>query len=172
MAITNPAQLDTLKAAINAETDSEFVGYRTAGSTGQMAEWLSLVASPTYYVRRSTLSRHEILTGTSDDNTTFAWAGAAYIGRTQGERDAFREMFNSTGQVDPWLATIQAAFNDIFSGAGGAGNRTHITAMSRRPARRIEKIFATGAGTKASPSVMGYEGLCSSDDVVAALARP
>lgn len=34
-------QIAQLKAAINAETDPTFVAFRQAGSTGQMAEWLS-----------------------------------------------------------------------------------------------------------------------------------
>lgn len=143
-------QLQTLKAAILAETDPTFVEYRTNGQTPLMSEWLNGQASPAYYVKRTSLSRHDILTGTSDEGTTFAWAAGAYITRNQGERDAFREMFNDTGTVDPWLPTILAAFADIFSGAGGAGNRAHIVAMSRRPATRFEALYASGAGPGAA----------------------
>jgi len=84
--------------------------------------------------------------------------GGANITRSQGERDAFREIFNSTGTVNPSLASIKAAFADIFSGTGGAVNRTHITAMSKRKANRLEKIFATGTGTLASPGTLVVEG--------------
>lgn len=160
----------TLKSAILAETDPAFVQYRNNGQTQQMADFFNVDASPAYYVRRKTLSRHEILTGTSDDGTVFSWAGGAYITRAQGERDAFREMFNDTGNVDPWLPTIQAAFNDIFSGAGGATNRTHIVAMSRRTATRAEKLFSTGAGTKVSPSVLGPSDKLTDTEIIAALS--
>ena len=165
------AQLTTLKAAILAETDAAFVAARTAGSSGEMADWFNVIATPSYFVRRSSLSRHDILTGTSSDNTTFTWTGAGYITRSQGERDAFREMFNSTGSVNPWLGTIQSAFNDIFSGTGAAAvaNRTHILAMSRREATRGEKVFAVGLGTGASPSVMGFEGDITISDIDNAL---
>lgn len=163
-------QLATLKAAILAETDAAFVAARTAGATGAMADFYNQTASPAFYVWRKSLSRHEILTGTSDGGTTFAWAGGAYITRSQGERDAFREMFNSTGSVDPSLASIQAAFADIFSGTGGAGNRAHITAMSRRPATRAERLFATGTGSKAAPGVAVYEGTVSGDEISLALS--
>jgi hypothetical protein len=163
-------QLATLKAAILADTDPEFVAARTAGATGAMAAFYNVAATPAFYVWRRSLSRHEILTGTSDDNTTFAWAAGAYITRSQGERDAFREMFNSTGSVDPSLASIQAAFNDIFSGAGGAGNRTHIVAMSRRPVSRVERLFATGTGSKAAPGVANFEGDISGDVISTALS--
>lgn len=168
MALTE-SQAATLKAAILAETDPEFVGYRTNGQNGLMAEWFNRPADQPYYVKRTVLSRHEILTGTSDDGTVFSWAGGAYITRSQGERDAFREMFNDTGTVNPWLPTITAAFNDIFSGAGGAVNRTHIVAMSRRLATRAEKLFASGAGTKAAPSTMGREGDLQDIDIQQAL---
>lgn len=166
--LTTP-QLQTLKEAILAETDAEFVTYRNNGQNGLMADWFNRNASPNYFVKRTTLSRHDILTGTSDDNTTFTWAGAAYISRSQGERDAFREMFNSTGTVNPSLPSIIAAFNDIFSGAGGLVNRTHINAMSRRLATRFEKLFAAGLGTKVSPSVMAVEGSATDVDIGDAL---
>ncbi len=40
MALT-PAQLTTLKAAILAETNNTFVGYRNNGQTDRMAGWLN-----------------------------------------------------------------------------------------------------------------------------------
>jgi hypothetical protein len=164
-----PEQLMALKAAVLAETDAAFVSARESGNNTSMAQFYSTSAAPTFYVWRKVLSRHEILTGTSDDNTTFAWAAGAYITRSQGERDAFREMFNSTGFVDPSLPSIQAAFSDIFSGAGGAGNRTHINAMSRREVNKGERLFATGTGSKASPGTSGYDGKLSSEDIRIAL---
>ena len=169
MAYMPPEQLVTLKAAILAELNPAFIAMRIANNEQGMSDWYNLPAVPDYYVERSTLSRHDILTGTSDDGTTFTWAGLAYIGRAQGERDAFREMFNSTGTVIPSLASIKAAFADIFSGAGGAGNRAHITALSRRAARRIERLFAAGLGTKAAPSVLGFEGTITAQNVSDAL---
>ena len=148
------SQLATLKAALATETNAEVVALKAARNTGGIAIWYNQPTNPAYYVWRKSLSRHEILTAISDEGTTFAWAGGAYITRNQGERDAFREMFNSSGSVNPSLASIQAAFNDIFSGAGGAGNRTHINAMSRRAVSRGERLFASGAGTKVAPGTI------------------
>ena len=164
-----PAQLATLKTAILAETDAAFVALRNSGATGAMAEFYNVTATPAFYVFRRSLSRHSILTETSDDATTFAWAAGAYITRSQGERDAFREMFNSTGAVDPSLPTIQAAFNDIFSGAGGVGNRAHIQAMGRRPVLHGERLYATGTGSKVAPGIAIFEGNIRNEDVIAAL---
>lgn len=130
------------------------------GQDNVIAAWLNSPASPSFFVTKTELSRHDILTGTSSDGTTFTWTGAAYITRAQGERDAFREMFNSTGTVNPSLPSITAAFNDIFSGAGGAVNRTHITAMSKRLANRMEKALSTtpGTGTSVSPATLTVVG--------------
>lgn len=164
-----PAQLTTLRTALLASADPEVVAAVAARNDTEVARLLNLPANPAFYVWRSTLARHEILTQTSEDGTTFAWAGGAYITRSQGERDAFREMFNSTGEVDPSLPTISAAFNDIFSGAGGAGNRAHILAMSRRKATLVEKFFAVGAGTVVSLAKLTFEGMVTIDDVGQAL---
>lgn len=160
-----PEQQATLKAYILADP---VLGPLTSGpgtDYGAIATAMSADASPAFWVYRSSLSRHDILTGTGPDGTTFAWAAGAYITRSQGERDAFREMFNSTGSINPALPSIQAAFNDIFSGAGGAGNRTHITGMSRRKATVAEKVLATGNGAVATPATATFEGGLSLGDV-------
>jgi len=154
-----------LAAALRTQTDPELVAAIAGGNHTFIAGWCNVLATPAYYVKRKSLSRHEILTGTSDNGTTFAWAAGAYITRSQGERDAFREMFNDTGTVDPWLPAITAGFADIFSGAGGAGNRAHILAMARRAATRAEKMLTSGAGTKAAPSVTVFDGEIDTTDV-------
>lgn len=150
-------QRATLVADIDA--DPALAAMRTAGNLAGLAAAYNLPPASACVVWRTALSRHEILTGTSSTGTTFAWAGGAYITRSQGERDAFREMFNSTGAGGPGLASIQAAFSDIFSGTGGAGNRAHILALSKRASTRIEKLFATGACSDGSPSKLGNDSL-------------
>lgn len=165
----SPQQLATLKAAILAESDPAFVAARNEGNNTVMAEFFNATASPLFYVYKDSLSRHAILAETSDDGTVFGWTGNLYISRAQGERDAFREMFNSTGAVDPSLATIRAAFNDIFSGAGGLPNRTHIEAMSRRTVNKFERLFVTGTGSKVDPGKAIVVGNCTRDDILAAM---
>lgn len=151
-----PAQLATLKTNILANQDTTTL--YTDGNLQGLADLYNAAASPAFVVWKRELSRHDILTQTSPTGTVFSWAGGAYITRSQGERDAFREMFNDTGTVNPALPTMQAAFNDIFSGSGGADNRAHILAMSKRAATRLEKLFATGTGSDASPATMVIEG--------------
>lgn len=145
------AQLLAFKSAIQADAPS--MTCIQQGNLQCVADLFN--TSSSVIVWRTVLSRHEILTGTSESGTTFTWAGGAYITRSQGERDAFREMFNSTGNVDPSLPSIKAAFTDIFSGSGGLSNRTHISALSKRTATRFEAVFATGTGTAQSPASLG-----------------
>lgn len=164
--LTN-AQLGTLKTYIN--SIPEWASLPMTNASGEIIrEALNQLASPDWIVEKTQLSRHSILAETSIEGTTFTWTGGAYITRSQGERDAFREMFNSTGTVDPRLATIKAAFADIFSGTGGATNRTHITALSKRKATLGEKVLSTGTGSLASPAQLGWEGQLTVDDVVSA----
>lgn len=155
MALT-PAQLITLKALVQAEPS--LAQAILTGNDSMIAAWCNGAAAPAFYVTKTSLSRHDILTATSSEGTTFAWAAGAYITRAQGERDAFREMFNSTGTVNPSLPNITAAFADIFSGAGGVGNRAHIAAMSKRTATNAEKALAAGVGSLVSPAALTFEG--------------
>lgn len=164
-------QLAQLKAAINNTPEWSALPNNDDGAFA-LAAILNQTAAPDFIVIKSSLSRHDILTGTSLESTVFTWTGGAYITRSQGERDAFREIFNSTGTVDPRPPSITAAFLDIFSGAGGATNRAHITAMSKRKARAGEKIFATGAGTLANPATLTFEGALSPTDVSTARNLP
>ena len=184
------AQLATLKADILANTNAIPQGMANAGAfvgvqikdipndSGDgnlaVASWYNLNASPDYWVWRTSVAKGEYVNATSVDGTTFNWTGAGFITRSQGERDAWREMFNGTNTVNPSLAQVRQAFSDIFSGATAPApaNRTHMSAISRRNAKNGEKLFATGAGSTVAPSVMGYEGNISLQDVNSALNLP
>jgi hypothetical protein len=126
------------------------------GDTAGAAIFYNTEASPEYWVWKNVLSEHDIVSNTSVDGTVWDWT--AYIGRSQGERDAWVRMFNGTFTIDPSIAQVRKGIADIFSGGTGAGQRTHLLAIGRRKATRIEKLFATGLGTTASPSVMGFVG--------------
>lgn len=164
-----PEQLLTVKSYIQADPVLAPMSSGTTTDYNGLVTAMGQEASPAFWVSKTALSRHDILTATGPDGTTFTWGGSTggYINRSQGERDAFREMFNSTGSVNPALPNIQAAFADIFSGAGAGAvaNRAHIAAMSRRKANRTERIFATGVGSTASPGLLVVEGNITIGDV-------
>lgn len=168
-----PAQLATLKADIEADPAFASVPNNDDGHF-LIADAYNLTASPDFWVWRTKVTKNEYVQSTSVDGTTFNWTGAGFITRSQGERDAWREMFNGTETANPSLANVRQAFTDIFSGgtAPAPANRTHLTTVSRRKALRIEKLFATGTGSTASPGLMTYEGTITYQDVAAARNLP
>lgn len=132
-----------------------------------VADAYNLAASPDFWVWRTQVSKHEFVGSTSTDGTNFSWGGAGFITRSQGERDAWRELFNGDGFCNPSQANVRTAFLDIFSGgtAPAPANRTHLATVARRKATRAEKLFATGTGSTASPALMGIEGNLSGPDI-------
>ena len=163
-----PAQLTALKAEVT--TNPLYAADLASGNDTGIAAALNADASPTYYVYRTALPLMELTDtpGVGDDGVTpTTWSYTTYVGRSQGERDAFLLLFRSAA-VNPSLPQVRAAFSDIFSGAGGAAQRTHCAAKSRRAATRAEKLFATGAGSAASPANLTFFGAVTPADVAAA----
>ena len=132
------------------------------------------VAAPDFWVWRTRVSKREYTNEASVDGTLFNWTGTGYIGRSAGERDAWRELFNEQGFVNPSMANVRQAVQDIFSGATppAPANRTHLLTVSRRKTTRIEKLLATGTGSTASPATMGFEGSLTYQDVEVARNLP
>lgn len=160
-----PAQLTTLKADITAKmaVGQPLEAYASTSPTNPdanaaIAIYYKGIASPDYWVWRTSVTKGELVNSVGPDGTTFTWVGNGFITRSAGEQTAWRELFNGTNTVNPSLANVRNAFADIFSGTGNAAsNRTHMLAVARRKATIIEKLLATGLGTTASPSVMGFE---------------
>lgn len=161
-----PSQLLTLKAAVAAETDQEFVALRNAGAGGAMAEWYNQNHA-SFIVWKTRLTEHEITDLTSPEGTVWDWT--AYIGRSQGERDAWVRMFNGTYSVNPSIPQVRKGMADIFSGGTGAAQRAHLLAMGKRLAKRGEALFADGTGTVATPGTLVFEGDILIMDIVWAI---
>jgi hypothetical protein len=166
------AQLATLKAGIVADPALN-VFPNTSDGNFDLAAKLKETATPDFWVWKSRVGKGELVQTIGPDGTTFNWTGNGFITRTAGEQTAWREIFNGSGECDPSLANVRQAFADIFSGTGNAAaNRTHLLAVARRKANRLEKIMATGTGSTGSPAVMGVEGIITGQDVEAARNLP
>lgn len=164
MALT-PQQLPALKAAIRAETNPEFVGYRTGGATGAMAAWFNAEANPAFVVWKTSVPTSDI--GKAMNMVAFA----AMTDANQGQLTRFYTLY--PGSFDPARSDVRGFFANTLSGAlGGQGQATRdaMEAMYRRNATRGEKVFATGTGSFASPGVAAFVGSISNDDIVQALA--
>lgn len=168
-----PVQLAALKADILADPAFALVPNSPDGAF-EIAAAYSLTAVPNFWVWRTAVTKDELVNAPSIDGTVFAWTGTGFITRSVGERDAWRELFDAGGVVNPSLPQVRQAFLDIFSGgtAPAPANRTHLATVARRKARRGEKLFAVGVGTTASPATMAGEGDLSYQDVQTARDLP
>ncbi len=167
------SQLQALKADIVADSTLNAIPKTTDGCQ-LVADAYNLLAAVDHWVWRTSVGETDYTrnSGLDTDGTTVTtWSWTTYIGRSQGERDAWPRLFMGGGTgCNPSLANVRSAFTDIFSGAGGANQRAHLLAISRRKATRGEKLFAVGSGTAASPSAMAAEGVMSGQNVSAAMA--
>ncbi len=161
--ILTTAQLQALRDAIAADGALSVLPHNS-DSADTIANAFNVTAAVAYWVWRSFVADSEMYEATSADATTWSWT--IYIARSQGERDAWRQMVNMKGGINASLASVRAAVADIFSGAGGAAQRTHLLALGRRLTTRAEKLFATGTGSTASPGTMGSEGNVTIQNVI------
>jgi hypothetical protein len=164
-----PAQLQALYTDITVTNAVEFSAAIAATDDQAIADAYDLAASPPFWVWKTRLTEDEIYQAPSVDATTWSWPD--YIARSVAEKAAWAQMFSVTGAVNPSLPNTRQGIADIFSGAGGAAQRTHLLAMGRRTALRIEKLFATGTGSTGAPGVMAFEGAITYLDIAHAFGR-
>jgi hypothetical protein len=138
------------------------------GNMELVAQMYNALANPVFWGWRSSVTKDELVNSVGPDGTTFTWVGNGFITRSVGEQAAFREMFDVNGAVNASRVNVRNAFGDIFSGTGNAlANRTHLLAVARRQATRVERLFATGTGSIATPGTFVVEGALSINDVIA-----
>lgn len=151
-----PSQLITLKAAILADPALAAMPMNSDGDY-DIATALNLQASPTFTVWRTNVPTAQV--GIAMNSTEVSGLTTANTNRL-----IVMEAY-SGGSFNPSILDVQAGFNSVFSGAGGALTRAALLVLWKRLALRGEKIFATGAGSDAAPATMGFEGSISPTDV-------
>jgi hypothetical protein len=163
------AQLTALATDINAQ--GSLAAARTGKDATIIANFYNATASPDFWVWRTSVSKAEYYQSTSIDGTVFSMVGTGFITRSQGERDAWRDLFDAQGNANPSLPQMRQAVADIFSGATAPApaNRTHLLTVSRRKAKVGEKLFAVGTGSTAVPATMAVEGNLTAEDVQQAM---
>lgn len=118
----------------------------------------NLLKSPTFTVWRTNVSVRE--TGQAFDGTE--WANMTSANHTRLQTVAqYLANYNAA------LPGIQAMFNDIW-GAGATVTKAALLVLWKRPATRIEALFATGTGTDPLPATMVFEGALSVADSIRA----
>lgn len=155
-------QLQSLKTAILAETDPEFVSYRTNGQNTLMRDWLNAAKVPAVKAWNS-----EVAPATSDEVTPWT----AFDGLTAGKRESWVQFFAfsrdfSKNAIRKWVT-------DIWGNATAASNAEAILTGGLRDITRAEAALG-GSATAATGVVtaikLTWEGAITDTDVGAALA--
>lgn len=159
----SPAQLATLKTSIAADPVLNAKPNNSDGAFDIAAAY-NLAASPSFTVWKT-----KVLVAEVGDK----FNGAELAGLTTANQSRLQTiaMYSAAG-LNPSLADRRAAFDDIFSGAGGALTRANLLALWKRLATRGEKLYATGTGSDASPGTLVFEGQITGQDVESARNLP
>jgi len=163
------AQLLVLKTDILADPV-----WGTLPHTEDSAEIIAIgyreIAVPDYMVWRDKVTETEYTDNTSAEGTNWSWT--AYIARSLQEMNGWTRMFgNPENSINPSKPNVRQGIVDIFSGStnNAPAQRTHLAAISKKKANRLEKLFAAGAGTVASPSTMAVVGFIDRQTVFFAM---
>lgn len=149
-----PAQIATLGTYITSQADLNSQPLSADGYF-EIARLLNLPSA--FIVYKSLVSLKDLA-------DTFDWGEVSNLTSANNERVQTLGIFAPTG-INPSRADIRAFFEGTFTVAGGAQTRAKLNALWRRPARRGEALFATGAGTTATPGLLVFEGLISPAEV-------
>lgn len=173
-------QLQTLAAAIAAETNPGFVYDRGMGNLGSMADFFN--TDSTNIVWKSFTSVEDIfnnvtwqnLTPTDAPDTSQLWMNRALM--CQGKQFNLQTMLLGRQSLRTDKTAIRAGLQDCLtnvpSGAGGAvvgGGWPNVKLIIQRAARKGESLYLSGTGTSAAPVNLVIEGTITIDNVVRAL---
>jgi hypothetical protein len=150
------AQRNALKADILANSDA--LAIYNVGNLEALAALYNANASPAFTVWKSNVSINAV---------GKAFSGTELAGLTSANQTRLQTLalYLADG-VNPSIASNRAFFDDVFSGASGVNTRAALLVLWKRAATRLEKVFATGTGSDASPGVLVLEGALSPDDLI------
>lgn len=157
-----PAQKTALRANINATPEALALDGNLTG----LADYYNAAASPAFWVWRTNVSRADIYTQQNDlpinPPQTGFWSWTTYKNQNITEQNAWVQMFMQ--DVTNFAAqNVRDGINSIFTGTGAPqAQREHCLAIGRR----VEKLFATGTGSTASPALMVFEGPLTTNDLI------
>lgn len=151
-------QVATLRADI---LGSEFSAQCVPSGDGpfNIATAYNLAKSPTFTVWKPSVTIRE---------TGQAFNGAEWAGMTTANHTRLQTVAQYLMSYSPAIPGIRAMFDDIWSGAGGVNTRAALLVLWKRPALRVEALFAIGIGSDAVPATLAFEGAVSVADVIRA----
>lgn len=148
----NTEQLQTLKAAIIADPVMSQFPANSDGSYA-IAELLNMPADPAFIVWKTDVSIDEIMRNGMD------WARVDNL--TVGKARIW-DWLGRLGAINAGKVNVRAGIDAAWVGtAADLAVRAAIYTHCKRSATVLEKLFAAGAGSDASPATMVIEGAIS-----------
>jgi hypothetical protein len=135
-----------------------------ADNAQQVANWYNLTRAPAWTVWKKAVTVKQV--GDAINSTELA-------GLTSLNTQRLQTLAQYTdGTFDFSLADRRNAFNDIFSGAGGATTRASLLVLWKRLATNAQKLFSSGTGSDPAPATtdanVGDSFALTAGDVLAA----
>lgn len=160
-----PAQLQTLKAAIASDPVLAAIP-QTADGAFEVKDALNLDVAPAFIVWRTRVTQDAIM------QNGFDWTRVDNL--AAGPARVWEWLFaNADRSINPSKANVRAGIEAVWKGvAADLAVRAAVYVHCKRNATRAEKLFATGAGTDATPATLVFEGNLGYQDVLDAWAQP
>jgi len=154
-----PQQRVTLAANIIASSEFDLIPHNENGAYMIADAYNTPTAA--FVVWKTTLSADEVMRNgidwTRDDNLS---VGKARVW----------EWMSRLGSFDCSKTNIRAGVDAVWVGtAADLAVRTYVYTQCKRLATRVEKLFATGTGTDATPALLVFEGAINYRDVADAM---
>lgn len=121
------------------------------------------MATPAFIVWRTSVMQDEIM------QNGFDWVQVDNL--TIGKARIWEWLFANEGRVmNPSKPNVRAGIDECWKGtAQMLAVRAIVYGHCKRSASRVEKLFATGAGSDAAPATMTFTGDLSYQDVLTAM---
>jgi len=157
-----PQQLQTLKAALLA--DPALAQYIVDYRDDLIRDYYNAPAYPAFIVWRTSVTQDEIMLN------GFDWSRVDNL--SIGKARVWEWLFDNQGKaINPSKTNVRAGIDQTWVGtAADLAVRAAVYTHCKRPASRVERLFATGAGTDVSPGLMAFEGEITTSDVSAMLS--
>lgn len=151
-----PEQYSALR--VDMESRPELANALATGDDVFVASFYNVLVAPDFIVWRTNVTQDEIM------QNGFDWVQVDNL--SVGAARIWEWLFdNENSMINASKANVRAGIDECWKGtAAKLAVRDAIYLHLKRQANLIEKLFATGVGSVASPAVMGFEGELSYTD--------
>ena len=155
---------DFQKGILKSDIESNFAANWAAGEVGIIAAAYNTLASPDFYVWKTSVSNSEM-------HEAYVWTELDSI--TQLAKWEQFKLMISQGNLNPSLPNVRQGLNDIFTGPNLANTRANLISICKRKATRVEELFSLGlgAGSDADPDTLDFQGVLYPQDIYEAMSN-